>query len=119
VDGRARYTVNVRYARGLRSTPHAIVRQVLVQGAQGPAIPIGQLATVRIARGPATIRTENAQLVNHIYVDTRDSDIGGYVARAQRAVGEQVRMPPGYHAEWSGQFEYMQRAKARMTSLCR
>ena len=64
---------------------------------------------------PPTIRTENAQLVNYIYVDTRDSDIGGYVAKAQRAVGEQVRLPPGYHAEWSGQFEYMQRAKARMT----
>jgi copper/silver efflux system protein len=115
VDGRARYTVNVRYARGLRTTPDAIARQVLVQGAQGAAIPIGQLATVRITRGPATIRTENAQLVNYIYVDTRDSDIGGYVAKAQRAVAEGVLMPPGYHAEWSGQFEYMQRAKARMT----
>jgi copper/silver efflux system protein len=115
VDGRARYTVNVRYARGLRTTQDAIARQVLVQGAQGAAIPIGQLATVRITRGPATIRTENAQLVNYIYVDTRDSDIGGYVSNAQRAVAERVRMPPGYHAEWSGQFEYMQRAKARMT----
>ena len=115
VDGRARYTVNVRYARGLRTLPEAIARQVLVQAAQGPAIPIGQLATVRVTRGPATIRTENAQLVNYIYVDTRDSDIGRYVAKAQRAVAEGVRMPPGYHAEWSGQFEYMQRAKARMT----
>jgi copper/silver efflux system protein len=115
VDGRARYTVNVRYARGLRTTPDAIARQVLVQAAQGAAIPLGQLVTVRITRGPATIRTENAQLVNYIYVDTRDSDIGGYVTKAQRAVAEGVRMPPGYHAEWSGQFEYMQRAKARMT----
>ncbi|HTI79325.1 MAG TPA: CusA/CzcA family heavy metal efflux RND transporter [Acetobacteraceae bacterium] len=115
VDGRARYTVSVRYARGLRTSPEAIARQVLVQAAQGAAIPIGQLATVRITRGPATIRTENAQLVNYIYVDTRDSDIGGYVAKAQRAVAENVRMPSGYHVEWSGQFEYMQRAKARMT----
>jgi copper/silver efflux system protein len=115
VEGRARYTVNVRYARGLRATPDAIARQVLVQAAQGAAIPIGQLASVRITRGPATIRTENAQLVNYIYVDTRDSDIGGYVAKAQRAVAEGVRMPPGYHADWSGQFEYMQRAKARMS----
>lgn len=115
VDGRARYTVNVRYARSLRTSPEAIARQVLVQAAQGAAIPIGQLATVRVTRGPATIRTENAQLVNYIYVDTRDSDIGGYVAQAQRAVAAGIRMPPGYHAEWSGQFEYMQRAKARMT----
>ena len=114
VDGRARYTVNVRYPRGLRSTPEAIARQVLVQGAQGAAIPLGQLARVRLARGPTTIRTENAQLVNYIYVDTRDRDIGGYVAQAQRAVAEQVRTLPGYHIEWSGQFEYMQRAEARM-----
>ena len=105
VDGRARYTVNVRYARDRRSTPEAIARQVLVQSAQGAAIPLGQVATVRLARGPATIRTENAQLVNYIYVDTRDSDIGGYVAAAQRAVAGQVSVPAGYHVEWSGQFE--------------
>jgi Cu(I)/Ag(I) efflux system membrane protein CusA/SilA len=117
VDGRARYTVNVRYGRGLRSTPDAIARQVLVQSVQGAAVPLGQLATLRLARGPATIRTENAQLVNYIYVDTRDSDIGGYVANAQRAVADQVKMPPGYHIEWSGQFEYMQHAKARMTTV--
>jgi copper/silver efflux system protein len=117
VDGRARYTVNVRYARDRRSTPEAIARQVLVQSAQGAAIPLGQVATVRLARGPATIRTENAQLVNYIYVDTRDSDIGGYVAAAQRAVAGQVSVPAGYHVEWSGQFEYMQRAKARMATV--
>ncbi len=114
VEGRARYNVNVRYARGLRGTPEDIARQVLVQAAQGAAVPIGQLASVHLTRGPATIRTENAQLVNYIYVDTRDSDIGGYVEKAQRAVGNQVLTPPGYHIEWSGQFEYMQRAKARM-----
>jgi Cu(I)/Ag(I) efflux system membrane protein CusA/SilA len=114
VEGRARYTVNVRYARGLRDSPEAIAREVLVQGAQGPAVPLGQLAAVRLTRGPATIRTENAQLVNYIYVDTRDSDIGGYVSAAQRAVTDRVEMPAGYHLEWSGQFEYMQRAKARM-----
>ena len=117
VEGRARYTVNVRYGRALRSTPDAIARQVLVQSTQGAAIPLGQVASVRLARGPATIRTENAQLVNYIYVDTRDSDIGGYVANAQRAVAEQVTLPPGYHIEWSGQFEYMQHAKARMTTV--
>jgi Cu(I)/Ag(I) efflux system membrane protein CusA/SilA len=114
VEGRARYTVNVRYPRGLRSDPQGIAAQVLVQNMQGAAIPLGQLATVSLKRGPPTIRTENAQLVNYVYVDMHGRDIGGYVADAQRAVAAQVRMPPGYHVEWSGQFEYMQRAKAKL-----
>ena len=114
VEGRARYTVNVRYPRGLRSDPQGIATQVLVQGMQGAAIPLGQLASVGLKRGPPTIRTENAQLVNYVYVDMHGRDVGGYVADAQRAVAEQVRMPPGYHVEWSGQFEYMQRAKAKL-----
>ncbi|MFC4168638.1 efflux RND transporter permease subunit [Teichococcus aestuarii] len=114
VEGRARYTVNVRYPRGLRSDPQGIVAQVLVQNTQGAAIPLGQLATVQLRRGPPTIRTENAQLLNYVYVDMHGRDIGGYVADAQRAVAERVRMPPGYHVEWSGQFEYMQRAKAKL-----
>jgi Cu(I)/Ag(I) efflux system membrane protein CusA/SilA len=114
VEGRARYTVNVRYPRGLRSDPQGIAAQVLVQGMQGAAIPLGQLASVGLKRGPPTIRTENAQLVNYVYVDMHGRDVGGYVADAQRAVAEQVRMPPGHHVEWSGQFEYMQRAKAKL-----
>ncbi|MCG7363008.1 efflux RND transporter permease subunit [Roseomonas sp. ACRSG] len=114
VEGRARYTVNVRYPRGLRSDPQGIAAQVLVQNTQGAAIPLGQLAAVSLKRGPPTIRTENAQLVNYVYVDMHGRDVGGYVADAQRAVAERVRMPPGYHLEWSGQFEYMQRAKAKL-----
>src|SRR4051794_7537389 len=81
---------------------------------QGAAIPLGQLAAVQLRRGPPTIRTENAQLVNYVYVDMHGRDVGGYVADAQRAVAERIRMPPGYHVEWSGQFEYMQRAKAKL-----
>jgi Cu(I)/Ag(I) efflux system membrane protein CusA/SilA len=114
VEGRARYTVNVRYPRALRSDPQAIAAQVLVQAPTGPAIPIGQLASIAVRRGPPSIRTENAQLVNYIYVNMHGRDIGGYVADAQRAVASQVAMPPGYHIEWSGQFEYMQRAQAKL-----
>ena len=55
----------------------------------------------------------------YIYVDIRDRDIGGYVADAQKAVREQVKFPPGYYATWSGQFEYMERAKAKLKSSCR
>ena len=114
VEGRERYTVNVRYLRGLRNDPQAIATQVLVQAAGGPAVPLGQVASVQPTQGPPMIRTENAQLVNYIYVDMHDRDIGGYVADAQRALAQKLRIPPGYHLEWSGQFEYLERAKAKL-----
>ena len=69
---------------------------------------------VQLTTGPSTIRTENAQLAAYIFVDTRDSDIGGYVAKAQRAVAENVKFPEGYFISWSGQFEYLERAKERL-----
>jgi copper/silver efflux system protein len=114
VEGRERYTVNVRYMRGLRNDPQAIATQVLVQGMSGPAVPLGQVASVQPTQGPPMIRTENAQLVNYIYVDMHDRDIGGYVADAQRALAQKVQIPPGYRLEWSGQFEYLERAKAKL-----
>jgi len=114
VEGRERYSVNVRYLRGLRDDPQAIATQVLVQGMGGPAVPLGQVASVQPTQGPPMIRTENAQLVNYIYVDMHDRDIGGYVADAQRALAQKVRIPPGYRLEWSGQFEYLERAKAKL-----
>jgi Cu(I)/Ag(I) efflux system membrane protein CusA/SilA len=114
VEGRERYTVSVRYPRDLRSDPQAIASQVLVPLPDGGTVPLGQVAKVGPARGPATIRTENAQLAVYIYVDLRDRDIGSYVADAQKAVADQVSFPPGYYASWSGQFEYMERAKARL-----
>jgi Cu(I)/Ag(I) efflux system membrane protein CusA/SilA len=114
VEGRERYTVNVRYLRGLRNDPQLIATQVLVQAAGGPTVPLGQVASVQPTQGPPMIRTENAQLVNYIYVDMHDRDIGGYVADAQRALAQKVRIPPGYRLEWSGQFEYLERAKAKL-----
>jgi copper/silver efflux system protein len=114
VEGRERYTVNIRYLRGLRNDPQAIATQVLVQAGMGPAVPLGQVASVQLTQGPPMIRTENAQLVNYIYVDMHDRDIGGYVADAQRALAQKVSIPPGYRLEWSGQFEYLERAKAKL-----
>jgi copper/silver efflux system protein len=114
VEGRERYTVNVRYLRGLRNDPQAIATQVLVQASTGPAVPLGQVASVQPTQGPPMIRTENAQLVNYIYVDKHDRDIGGYVADAQRALAQKVNVPSGYRLEWSGQFEYLERARARL-----
>ncbi len=114
VEGRERFGVNVRYPRDLRADPQTIAHEVLIATPDGAMIPLGQIATITLTQGASTIRTENAQLVSYIYVDTRDSDIGGFVARAQRMVAAQVEFPPGYRAVWSGQFEYLERAKARL-----
>jgi Cu(I)/Ag(I) efflux system membrane protein CusA/SilA len=114
VEGRERYTVSIRYPRELRSDPQSIATQVLIPLANGGTVPLGEVAKVELAKGPATIRTENAQLAAYIYIDLRDRDLGGYVADAQKAVAAQVKFPPGYYVTWSGQFEYMERAKARL-----
>ena len=114
VEGRERYTVSVRYPRDLRSDPDAIAREVLVPTPGGASIPLGEIATLKRVTGPATIRTENAQLAAYIFVDVRDRDLGGYVADAKRAVAGEVKFPPGYYVTWSGQFEFYERAKARL-----
>ena len=114
VEGRERFSVNVRYPRDLRSNPDSIARDVLVHPEAGGAIPLGQLVDIRLAKGPATIRTENALLSAYIFVDIRGRDIGSYVADAKAAVEAEVKMPPGYYVTWSGQFEYRQRAKEKL-----
>ena len=114
VEGLQRFGVNLRYPRELRSSPEQIAREVLVPTMDGAMIPLGQLAVVRISKGAPSIRTENALLSAYIYVDIRGRDIGSYVTDAQQAVREQVKFPPGYYATWSGQFEYMERAAAKM-----
>ena len=114
VEGRERYSVNVRYPRDFRSDPRAIAADVLVPTLKGGMLPLGQLAEVRLTQGPTTIRTENAQLAVYVYVDFRDRDLAGYVADARRAVQEKVVFPPGTYVVWSGQFEYLERAEARL-----
>jgi len=114
VEGLERFGVSVRYPRELRSTPEQIASEVLVPTPDGAMIPLGQLAKIYISKGAPSIRTENALLSAYIYVDIRDRDIGSYVADARKAVAAQVKFPPGYYATWSGQFEYMERAAAKM-----
>ena len=114
VEGRERFGVIVRYPRELRSSPELIAREVLVPTMEGAMIPLGQIARVAVVKGAPAIRTENALLSAYIFVDIRDRDIGSYVADARKAVAQQVKFPPGYYAAWSGQFEYMERAIARM-----
>jgi copper/silver efflux system protein len=114
VEGRQRFTVNLRYPRDLRDNPKKIASDILVPMPAGGAVPLGEVATVQLARGPTTIRTENAQLATYIYVDIRDRDLGGYVADAQRAVQASIQFPPGYYVVWSGQYEYLERATSRL-----
>lgn len=114
VEGRERYTVNVRYPRDLRSNPQVIASDVLIALPNGGTVPLGEVASVTLGRGPTAIRTENGQLAVYVFVDIRDRDLGGYVADAQKAVAASVRFPPGYYVTWSGQFEYLERAEARL-----
>ena len=114
VEGRERYGVSLRYPRDVRSDPHAIAQEILVPLPNGASVPLGQVATIKLVQGPASIRTENAQLAAYIFVDARDRDLASYVADARRVVAEKVNFPQGYYAVWSGQFEYYERAKQRL-----
>jgi copper/silver efflux system protein len=114
VEGRQRFTVNMRYPRDLRDNPAKIASDTLVPMPAGGAVPLGEVASVQLTRGPNTIRTENGQLATYVYVDIRDRDLGGYVADAQRAVQASLQFPPSYYVVWSGQYEYLQRAEARL-----
>jgi copper/silver efflux system protein len=114
VEGRERYTVSIRYPRDYRSNPQAIATEVLIPLPDGGTVPLGQVAKVSLAQGPSSIRTENSQLAAYIFIDLRDRDLGGYVAHAQKAVAAQINFPPGYYITWSGQFEYLERAKLRL-----
>ena len=115
IEGLERYPVNVRYGRELRWTPEELDR-VLIPTPTAAEIPISQVANIFVRMGPAlTIKTEGARPQAWIYVDLDPAmDIGTYVERGEQAVTRQVNLPPGYTIEWSGQFEYMQEARARL-----
>ncbi|HVX41917.1 MAG TPA: CusA/CzcA family heavy metal efflux RND transporter [Gemmatimonadaceae bacterium] len=117
VEGRERYGVRVRYPQELRDTPERLA-SVLVptqrDGGSNAQIPLGQIATIRKAAGPMVVRTEGAMPTAWVSVDVAGRDIGSYVAEAQQMVNAMVRLPTGYSIVWSGQYEYMQSAEARM-----
>ena len=113
VEGRERYPVSVRYARELRDDPEPLKR-VLIPTANGAQVPLGQLAELQLTSGPAMIRDEDAQLAGYVLIDMAGRDIGSYVKEAKRKVAEQVQMPAGYTLAWSGQYEFIQRAKEKL-----
>jgi len=136
VEGRERYGVRVRYPQELRDTPERLAdvlipishagsssRVSMSAGMSGGVsagvsgvsqVPLGQVATIKQVAGPMVVRTEDAMPTAWVYVDVAGRDIGGYVADARRMVEDMVTLPPGYTLAWSGQYEYMERAKQRM-----
>lgn len=113
VEGRERYTINLRYASELRDDETRLSR-VLVKTPEGSLIPMSQLAEIVRTRGPATIRSEAGLLTGYVYVDVAHRDVGRFVDDAKAAVAKEVTLPPGYIISWSGQYEYMQRAAERL-----
>ncbi|MDY6862665.1 MAG: efflux RND transporter permease subunit, partial [Thermodesulfobacteriota bacterium] len=113
VEGLERYPVNLRYGRELRENIESL-RRVLVSTPRGEHIPIYQLADIEIKKGPPGIKSENARLNAWIYVDIKGIDVGTYVNNARKILEESITFPPGYNLKWSGQYEYMERAKARL-----
>ncbi len=116
VEGRERYPVNLRYQRGFREDLPDLM-QIRVRTPAGAHVPLGQLATMALTSGPAMIRDEDGLLAGYVYVDTESRDLGGYVDRAHRAVGENIQLPPGYTLQWAGQYEYQVRARERLEVL--
>ena len=113
VEGLERYPVNLRYPRALRGDLETLKR-VLIPTPSGAQIPLTMVADIRYTRGPPVIKSENARPNAWVYVDIKGSDIGGFVTQAKQRLAQQLNVPAGYTITWSGQFEYMERAAARL-----
>jgi Cu(I)/Ag(I) efflux system membrane protein CusA/SilA len=113
VEGLERYPVNLRYPQAMRDSLEQL-RNLPIVTPTGIAVPLGQVAELNIADGPAMLQSENARLIGITFVDIQGRDIGSFIAEAQRAVAEQVKLPAGYSLRWSGQYEYLSRALAKL-----
>ena len=109
VEGLERYPVNLRYSREYRDNIEALKR-VLIPTMSGAQVPLSQLADIKIKKGPAGIKSENARKTAWVYVDIRGIDVGTYVENAREVIAAEINLPPKYSIVWSGQFEYMQAA---------
>ena len=114
VEGLERYPVNLRYPRDGRDSVDEL-KMLTIVTPMGAQIPLQEVASIKITDGPPMIKSENARLNGWVYVDIDGRDLGSYMVDAQRVVREQVKLPPGYSITWSGQYEYMVRAKERLT----
>ncbi|GAB1259663.1 efflux RND transporter permease subunit [Aurantivibrio plasticivorans] len=114
VEGLERYPVNIRYPQSYRDSPQQLALLPIVTP-RGERIALGDVADVRIEDGPPGIKSENARINGWTFVDIDGIDVGTYVVNAQQVVAEQLELPAGYSVGWSGQYEYMERAKAKLT----
>jgi Cu(I)/Ag(I) efflux system membrane protein CusA/SilA len=113
VEGRERYPVNIRYGRELRDDIEKLQR-VLVPVMGGAQVPLGQLADIKVNRGPGMIQSEGGMLTAAVTLSISGSDFGGYVKKAKKAIADHVKVPAGYRLQWSGQYEYMESVKQKL-----
>jgi Cu(I)/Ag(I) efflux system membrane protein CusA/SilA len=114
VEGLERYPVNIRYPRGARDSVEKL-KELAVVTPYGQQIPLSAVADIRVEDGPPMIKSENARLNGWIFIDIEGVDLGTYVKDARQAVSDQIDLPAGYSLNWSGQYEYMERAKQRLS----
>jgi len=113
IEGRERYPIVLRYPRGQRDSLAALAQLPLIAPG-GAQLSLNQVADISLSPGPPMLKSENGRLVGYVFVDVAGRDLGSVVADLQRAVGEQVKLPPGYAIAWSGQYEYLERALVRL-----
>ncbi|MGB8412214.1 MAG: CusA/CzcA family heavy metal efflux RND transporter [Candidatus Binatus sp.] len=113
VEGRERYSINVRYLADYRSDLTAL-RRILIMTPTGAQIPLGEVARISLGPGPSMIRDEDGLLTGYVYVDLATSDYGSYVDSAQRVLDRQLHLPAGYTLKWSGEYEFQLRARKRL-----
>lgn len=113
VEGLERYPINMRFARDWRNSLQKL-RDAPILTPQGATIPLASVAEIKVADGPTMLKSENARLSNWIYVDIAGKDLGSYVKQAKKLVAAKIQLPAGYSIGWSGQYEYLERAAARM-----
>jgi len=116
VEGRERYSINVRYLADYRNDLNAL-RRILIMTPTGAQIPLGEVARISLGPGPSMIRDEDGLLTGYVYVDLATSDYGSYVDNAQRVLDQQLHLPTGYTLKWSGEYEFQLRARKRLTLI--
>ncbi|MCB1565369.1 MAG: efflux RND transporter permease subunit, partial [Xanthomonadales bacterium] len=116
VDGLERFPISLRFPRGRRDSLVELSRLPIITD-DGSAVTLGEVATLSIADGPPMLKSENARLVSWVFVDLDGSDLGGRVAALQQLLADKLELPPGYSLGWSGQFEHLERARARLLQV--
>ena len=116
VEGRERYSINVRYLADYRNDLDAL-RRILIMTPTGAQLPLGEVARITLSPGPSMIRDEDGMLTGYVYVDLSTSDYGSYVDNAQRVLDRQLHLPAGYTLKWSGEYEFQLRARKRLTVI--